>query len=905
MDPITGEYLEHYGTPRHSGRYPWGSGKEPYQHGKDFLARVDELKKSGMSEAEIARAIGLTTTQLRTQKSLANAERRGLEVDRAKSLAADGLGPTEIGRIMGKSESTVRSLLNSDSEARMREARKTADFLKERVDKVGMVDVGAGVERELGVSKEKMDQALETLRMEGYEVYGGRIPQATNPGKQTTLKVLCPPGTKHKDIYDYENIHSLRDYTSHDDGQTFDKFVYPKSLDSKRVQIRYAEDGGKERDGLVEIRRNVPDISMGNATYAQVRILVDGNKYIKGMAVYSDDLPVGVDIRFNTNKTKSTPKMEVLKNIKDDPDNPFGSLIMPKGQTYYTDKNGKKQLSVVNKTREEGEWENWKNGLPSQFLSKQTKSMIDKQLKLSVSDKKAEFDEICSLTNPTVKRSLLKSFSDDCDSAAVHLKAASLPRQKYQVILPVPSMKDNEIYAPNYKNGEKVALIRYPHGGTFEIPILTVNNRQSAAKKMLGNNPIDAVGINSKVADRLSGADFDGDTVMVIPTGKRVKVTSTPPLKGLEGFDPKMSYGPETYKGKNIKLMSKAQTQTEMGKISNLITDMTIKGANQEELARAVRHSMVVIDAEKHKLDYKRSEKDNNIAALKKQYQGTVDSDGRYHEGASTIISRAKSDSRVLKRKGQPRVNQKGKSWYDPSKPEGSLLYNEVREEYTDKKGKTQVRTQKSTKMMDTDDAFTLVSDADNPVERLYATYANSMKSMANDARKEMVYTPRLEYSKTAATTYKKEADALKSKLNNSLKQAPKERQAQVLAKTIIDAKKESNPDMTKEELRKASQQALTNARSMVGAERIPIKITAREWEAIQAGAVSDNTLTRIMNYVDIDDLRERATPRATKELSTATVNRMKNMSAMGYTNAEIADHLGVSPSSVSKYLKG
>lgn len=23
--------LEHYGTPRHSGRYPWGSGENPYQ----------------------------------------------------------------------------------------------------------------------------------------------------------------------------------------------------------------------------------------------------------------------------------------------------------------------------------------------------------------------------------------------------------------------------------------------------------------------------------------------------------------------------------------------------------------------------------------------------------------------------------------------------------------------------------------------------------------------------------------------------------------------------------------------------------------------------------------------------------------------------------------------------------
>ena len=165
MEPIDNDSLMHYGTPRHSGRYPYGSGDNPYQHSGDFLARVEELKKAGLNDTAIAKAIGLTTTQFRTQRSLANAERRGLEVDRAKSLAADGLGPTEIGRIMGKSESTVRSLLNSDSEFRMRQARKTADFLKEQVDSKGMIDVGSGVERELGVSREKMKQALETLKL--------------------------------------------------------------------------------------------------------------------------------------------------------------------------------------------------------------------------------------------------------------------------------------------------------------------------------------------------------------------------------------------------------------------------------------------------------------------------------------------------------------------------------------------------------------------------------------------------------------------------------------------------------------------------------------------------------------------------------------------------------------------
>lgn len=908
MTPIAEEMLMHYGMPRRSGRYPWGSGDNPYQHSGDFLSRVEELKKQGLSETDIAKSMGLTTTQYRTQKSLAKDERRALDVARARSLREDRKSLNEIAAIMGFSnDSSVRSLLNENSEARMNQAKKTAEFLKKQIEEKGMIDVGTGVERELGISKEKLNQALYILEQEGYPVYGGGVPQVTNPGKQTNIKVICPPGTEHREIYNFENVHSLSDYVSHDGGETYDpKYVYPKSMDSSRIQIRYAEDGGTQKDGVVEIRRGVDDLSLGESHYAQVRILVDGTHYIKGMAIYSDDLPDGVDVVFNTNKKTGTPMLgpkndTVLKPIGKDPDNPFGSLIKDGivdpddptskkgGQSYYYDKDGKKQLSLINKRAEEGDWGEWSDHLPSQFLSKQSMTLIKKQLGLATADKQAEFDEICSLTNPTVKKALLKSFADDCDSAAVHLQAAALPRQKYQVILPITSMKDNEVYAPNYRNGEQVALIRFPHGGTFEIPVLTVNNKQADAKRILGN-AMDAVGINSKVAERLSGADFDGDTVMVIPTGGKVKITSTRALEGLEGFDPKLEYGgkPEG----SFKTMR--NTQTEMGKISNLITDMTLRGAVPEELARAVRHSMVVIDAEKHHLDYKQSEIDNGIASLKKKYQGSYDEDGRYHEGAATLISRAKSETSVLKRKGSPIIN-----------PEtGEQTYKEVYEEYTDKNGRTRVRTQASTKMAETKDAFTLVSDADTPQERAYATYANEMKSLANRARKEMLSTGKIAYSASAKETYQEEVDHLMAQLNVALRNAPRERQAQVIANATVAAKKQENPDMTRSEIKKASQQALTAARTTVGASRETISISDREWEAIQAGAISENRLTQIINNVDIDTLRQRATPRSTTVLSTAKVNKIASMSASGYSTAEIAEALGVSTSTVNKYLK-
>lgn len=920
MCPITEDELMHYGMPRRSGRYPYGSGEDPYQHNRDFLGRIEELKKNGWTETpeNIKAEFGLTTTQYRTEKALAKDERRMLNVATAKSLKEDGLGETEIGRRMGVAESTVRSWLNAESEARMNQAKQTADFLREQINTKGMIDVGTGVERELGISKEKLNEALYILQKEGYPVYKGGIPQATNPGKQINQQVICPPGTEHKEIYNFDKVHTITEYSSVDGGNTFKKFVYPKSMDSNRLMIRYAEDGGIDKDGIVELRRGVEDLSLGNSRYSQVRILVDDTKYIKGMAVYSDakDWPDGVDVVFNTNKTKDVAKLDVLKKIKEDPDNPFGSLIKPNGQSEYIDKNGKKQLSLINKRADEGDWDEWKDALPSQFLGKQSLTMAKKQLNLAKADKLAEFDEICSLTNPTIKKHLLEEFANNCDSAAVHLKAAALPGQKYHVIIPVNTLKDTEVYAPNYENGTKIALIRYPHGGTFEIPILTVNNKHKPAQNIIGEKSIDAVGINKSIADRLSGADFDGDTVMCIPTHDRtgkVKITSTPPLKDLEGFDPKTAY-PER---PGMKYMR--NTGTQMGIVSNLITDMTLGGASQDELARAVKHSMVVIDAEKHKLDYKRSEIDNNIAALKKKYQRWVDEDGNEHVGgASTILSRAKGEKSVLKRQGSPKVNMPGTDDYDPSKPEGSLLWktaDDVSYEVTKTNKRTgetttvtKYRQQKSTRMAETDDAMTLVSDARHPMEIVYAEYANSMKSLANEARKEQMRTGKIQYSAAAKATYQKEVDSLEAKLNTALLNATRERAAQRQANYEVSVKKQANPDMKPGDIKKASQQALSAARISVGSvsrRDRNIDITDREWEAIQAGAISENRLKKILNNTDTDKLRQRATPRATTTLSQAKINKIQAMSASNHSLAEIAKACGVSTSTISKYLKG
>lgn len=905
MNPVTEDILMHYGIKKRSGRYPWGSGDNPYQHSGDFLSRIETLQKQGLSEKEIANEIGISTTEYRLQKRLASHERRQLEVDRAKSLRSDGKSLNEIASIMGyTNDSSIRALLNENTAANKNRAVVTANVLKEELKKKGMIDVGAGVERELGVSRQKMEEALRMLELEGYHVYGVGIPQVTNPGKQINTPVLCKPDIEYKDVYkNMGDIQSVGNYHSLDGGSTYQKLEYPASIDSKRVGIRYADQGGLNKDGVIELRRGVSDLDLGNSHYAQVRIMVDGTHYLKGMAMYSDDMPDGVDIMFNTNKKSGTDKMDVLKKIKDDPDNPFGATIKANGQSYYIDKDGTKKLSPINKLKEEGDWDSMSKNLSSQFLSKQPMQLIKKQLDLTYNDKVSEFEEICSLTNPTIKRKLLQDFANECDSGTVHLKAAALPRQKTQVILPLNDISETEIYAPNYRNGEQVALIRYPHGGTFEIPVLTVNNKNRSARNILGDNIVDAVGINAKVAERLSGADFDGDQVVVIPTNDKVRIKSTPALKGLEGFDPKTQYSTEGKTG--VKLMTKDETQKQMGMVSNLITDMTLRAAPESEIVRAVKHSMVVIDAEKHKLDYKQSEKDNGIAELKKKYQIRVDDDGNVKEGgASTLISRKKQDVRIPERQGSGKINEKGKAWYDPTKPEGAVIYNESGREYLDPKtGKTRKATTTVKLMSVTDDARTLSSGT--PQENAYADYANKLKSLANRARKEAVTTGRLAYSASAKEAYKDEVESLNSKLNVASMNAPRERRAQAIANSQVKAKKQDNPDMDKKEIKKASQIAIVNARASVGAsgKDTRITITPKEWEAIQAGAITDSKLSQILRYSDSDAVRQMATPRTTTQLSTAKVNKIKAMMKSGYSNSEIAESMGISTSTVSKYI--
>lgn len=894
MDLVEEDILMHYGVKRRSGRYPWGSGDNPYQHGGDFLARVEELQRLGKTEKQIADELHLSTTDLRMQVRVAKHERRALQADRARSLREDGKTLDEIASILGyANDSSVRALLNENTAANKNKAQATAEILKKELAEKGAIDVGTGVERQLGVSTGVLQEALFILETEGYNRYGVGVPQVNDPKKRTITPVISVPEIDQREVYqNLDLVKSVGDYHSTDGGESWDKREYPASIDSSRVKILYGDEGGALKDGVIEIRRGVADLDLGDSHYAQVRILVDGTHYLKGMAMYSDDMPDGADIVFNTNKHTGTPKMDVLKKIQDDPDNPFGALIKANGQSHYIDADGNEKLSAINKLKEEGDWDKMSKNLSSQFLSKQPIQLIKKQLDLTYADAADEFSEICSLNNPTVKRKLLLDFADECDSAAVHLKAAALPRQSTQVILPLNAMKETEIFAPNYRDGEKVVLIRYPHGGTFEIPELTVNNKNPTAVSVLGKNIRDAVGINPKVAERLSGADFDGDQVVVIPTGGRVKIQSTPALKDLKDFDPKTDYSTEGKTG--VRLLAKgAATQRQMGEISNLITDMTLKGATEPEIARAVKHSMVVIDAAKHKLDYRQSEKDNGIAELKKKYQGFDDETG-HHGGASTLLSRRKQDVEVPERQGSGVI--------DPLT--GKVVYKESGRTYVDPRtGKTVAATTKVKRILAVDDVRSMSSGTLQ--EEAYADYANKMKDLANKARLEYKATPTLKRSASAAKVFEPEVNRLMAALKVAQLNAPLEREAQRIANARVKAKVQANNITDKDEISKIRRAAISDARNSTGAsgKRTRITISDGEWTAIQSGAISDTTLSEILRYAEPKTVRERATPRRTTQLSDARVSRIKAMANSGHTNAEIAEALGISTSAVSKYL--
>lgn len=906
---IDEDTLAHYGTPRRSGRYPWGSGGDENARNRDFLGMLADLQSKGMSEAQIAKAMGFAkldangdlklkadgtpvsngTTQLRNRKTIAINAKKAADITQAEKLKATGMSNSAIGREMGINESSVRSLLAPGQKDKNAILHATKETIRDAVEKHSLVDIGAYVEQRMGVGRSKFDAAVSMLEEEGYHKYYLKIPQLGTQ-HETTYKVLAKKDMSWSDAnHRRGEIQQITPYSS-DGGRNYTELHYPTKISSKRVGVRWAEDGGDEADGMIYVRPGVKDITLGLSNYAQVRINVDDTHFLKGMAMYKEDLPAGVDLEFNTNKSRSANKKDAMKPLeKDSEGNPdFMKSI-------------KRQRGVMNIVQEEGEWEKWAGNLSSQMLSKQRPAFAKQQLDVHYERKKSTLDEIKSLTNPVVRKKLLEDFADSADSSAVDLEAAGLPRTANHVIMPLSKIKTNEIYAPNFKNGERVALIRHPHGGIFEIPDLVVNNKNPAAKKAFGNAK-DAVGIHHTVAQKLSGADFDGDTVLVIPNN-RGQIKHAPTLEGLKDFDSKHAYPPYdgmksidggVYKNGKVDYGGKqpngSTMQHEMGNISNLITDMTIKGASHDEIARAIRHSMVVIDAEKHHLNYKQSEVDNGIRELKIKWQGGS------NKGASTIVSRAGARIDVRERKQLVKT--------DPAT--GKKIFTPTNAGFPDKTtGKFIYRTQRSQKLAETDNAFNLVGKPPHQIEMIYAEHSNRLKAVANEARKEAYHTKGRPYDSNANKIYAAEVASLKSKLTLAQQAAPLERQAQVLGNAMLKARIDADPTMTKETKKKLKYQILETARQRTDSKKSRIEILPAEWNAIQAGAITNGMLSNILDNANMETVKKLATPKTKLKMTSSKTALAKSLLSRGYTQAEVAEQIGVSLTTLKTTLKG
>ena len=911
--------LQHSGVKRKSGRFPYGSGEFPYQHepwfrgfatgegasGRKLSDYTHDLRAQGIDYVDIAKGFGMSTTQLRKELSREKTEKMTADYAKAYEMFNDGKSYSEIGRQLGMTDGNVRYILRTAAQSSAVKNNNTADILRKNVEEKGMIDIGPGVEIGLGVSKVRLDNAAEMLTKEGYLIHNVYVDQlGTENGKKTQMRVLAKGDIDYQTAREnYKDIHTIEDY-SVDNGKTWRLGLPPvNSVSSDRIFVRYNEEGGNDKDGLIELRPGVKDLDLGNSSYAQVRIGVDGTHYLKGVAMYVDpkDIPKGYDILVNSNKHLGTEKMDCFKKMKEttpgsgviDQDNPFGAAVKDEEHLkivprYISDGKGGEMVSPINVVYEQGDWASWSKSISPQVLSKQKQQTIKRQLGLTLADKEKEFNDICKLTNPAVKQKLLQEFADDCDKSAEHLKTMAFPGQQSHVLIPFPDIPDGQIYAPNYKNGDKVALIRYPHNGPQEIPVLEVNNNYAKAKKLLGNAP-DAVGINHKAAEQLSGADFDGDSVAVIPLINGTTIKHGHQFKELQGFEPK-----EAYKGVgDFKRMT--DTQKEMGMVTNLIADMGLKGATEDKLVRAIKHSMVVIDAEKHGLDYKRSEKDNDIMGLRLEYQGSATG------GASTLITRAGSVEYVKDRK---------RAYHDDPETGAKIYIEKQPKTYIDKNGEEktiQPKLIKSTKMAEFG-PWALLSGNDgktgHPTEIAYAEYAQAVLDLANAARREAAHTPNMELNTSAKKLYSAEVDSLDRKLKLSKLNAPRERQAQILANVVANEKISKNPGLDKEHQMRIKQQALGAARAHFGASRPAIEINDREWEAIQAGAVSHSRLNDILKYADMSTVRERATPRRSgRILSDSDISRIKSLSNRGITLAEIAQQFGVSTSTVQNAL--
>lgn len=744
------------------------------------------------------------------------------------------------------------------------------------------------------------------------------------------------------------------------------------------------------KDGTMILRPSAKDLTMtdeGNTKithYAQVRIAcTDGkgiDRYCKGMAMYGneEDFPDGVDIIFYTNpgKVSADGKVyaeSVLKKQKKEEMNPFGADLKASGQRHYIDSDGNEQLSAVNILREEGDWGNYSLSLPSQFLAKQNVPLVKEQLKATVQEKKDYIDTLSKISDPQVRNKLLEDFADSLDSQAIHLNAAGVSEQRTQVILPCTSLRGTEynedgsvkrygeVYAPGYGDGQKVAIIRYPHANICELPILIVNNNNEEGRRTIGFGK-DAIGLPKSALEQLSGADTDGDTGTVIPVSmlnnKGLTVDSKAYFKELVGFDAESTWPyvegvtqkSKKWNGidKEGKTMTKAERGQEMGLVTNLIMDMSTLGdaVSHDEHVRAIKYSMVAIDAYKHNIDWRQAKEDLNITGLYSKYSSTS------RGGGMTLFTRAKSmkqDVPEYKEGAYVTDSKTGKTKKLLIDPEtGEKLFTYTNGTHSKKVGETEdgkgiyddsVREPNKVSVeklryawMQGKGAASLASDNPSTKEQMYVEYSDTLHALANSVRRmlsddsyHVIDSDGKTIKKVDSKTYREKAKqnateedadiiaSLRAKLEVAKRNAPKERLAQVYANAAIKARLESNPSIKDDDdaLKKLKNAELASARTRTGAngKGTRVVIDKREYEAINSGKVPKTLVADVLKKSDSESLSKCVSNASgTRQVLTASqIARIKAWAASDSrsTPYQMAKSLGVSVSTINKVISG
>ena len=100
-----------------------------------------------------------------------------------------------------------------------------------KADQKRFIDIGAGVENHIGVSRTKLNTAVAELQEQGYKVHRVNVEQIGIPGQFTIVKVLGAPDTTWQEVV--KDVSKIQSITAHsgDYGRTYNSVLGLKPIE--------------------------------------------------------------------------------------------------------------------------------------------------------------------------------------------------------------------------------------------------------------------------------------------------------------------------------------------------------------------------------------------------------------------------------------------------------------------------------------------------------------------------------------------------------------------------------------------------------------------------------------------------------------------------------------------------